>query len=104
MSGFRVQAAAAYRIDDIYRYTADTWGEAQAERYIHGLFDHFQAIAAREVPWRPVPADFDVDGFVCRYEHHLIYWKVLTRGEIGIVTVLHERMHQIGRFRDDFAR
>jgi len=26
----------------------------------------------------------------------------LANGDIGIVTVLHERMHQIERFREDF--
>jgi len=25
-------------------------------------------------------------------------------GDIGIVTILHERMHQIGRLRADFTR
>jgi plasmid stabilization system protein ParE len=37
-----------------------------------------------------------------RYERHFVYWRRLSNGDIGIVTVLHERMHQIGRFRDDF--
>lgn len=103
MSAIRVQAAAAHRIDEIYRYTEATWGEAQAERYIRGLFARFEAIAARRVPWRPIPADFGVDGYVSRYEQHVIYWKLLSNGDLGIVTVLHERMHQIERFRDDFA-
>jgi toxin ParE1/3/4 len=103
VSRFRVQSAAIQRIDEIYRYTAETWGEAQAERYLRGLFERFEAIAARRFPWRPVVAAFGVDGFVCRYEQHLIYWKVLRDGDVGIVTVLHERMHQIERFRDDFS-
>lgn len=103
MTGFRVQSSAVHRIDEIYRYTAETWGPAQAERYVRGLFERFEAIATRRFPWRAVPAAFEVDGFVCRYEQHLIYWKVLADGAVGIVTVLHERMHQIDRFRDDFA-
>lgn len=103
MSTFRVQAGAAHRLDEIYRYTADSWGESQADQYIRGLFARFEAIAARAFPWRPVPAEFGVEGFVCHYEKHLIYWKLLDDGGIGIVTVLHERMHQIDRFRDDFA-
>jgi toxin ParE1/3/4 len=61
-------------------------------------------ISSRSFPRRPVPAEFGVDGFVCRYEKHLIYWRVLSDGSLGIVTILHERMHQIERFRDDFAR
>lgn len=103
MSSFRVQARAGHRIDEIYRYTRDTWGEAQAETYIRGLFQRFEAIAARRFPWRPIPAEFGVDGYVCRYERHFIYWKVLGDGAVGIVTVLHERMHRIERLREDLG-
>lgn len=101
MSNFRVQGRAGHRLDEIYRYTRDTWGEAQAETYIRGLFARFEAIAARRFPWRPIPAEFGVDGYVCRYERHFIYWKVLGDGTVGIVTVLHERMHRIERLRED---
>lgn len=103
MSIFKVQSAAGHRLDEIYLYTREIWGEAQADKYIRGLFDRFTAIAERRFPWRPVPAEFGVDGFMCRYEHHLIYWKLLADGTVGIVTVLHERMHQIERFQDDFG-
>lgn len=104
MSAFQVQTGAAHRLDEIYRFTAETWGEEQAELYITGLFARFEEIAARAFPWRAIPAGFEVEGYVCRYEKHLIYWKVLKDGGVGIVTILHERMHQIDRFRDDFAR
>jgi plasmid stabilization system protein ParE len=40
---------------------------------------------------------------VFRYERHLVYWRRLSNGDIGIVTVLHERMHQIGRLREDLG-
>ena len=40
---------------------------------------------------------------MCRYEHHFIYWRVLTDGAVGIVTILHERMHQIDRLKDDMS-
>ena len=103
MSSFRVQVGASHCLDQIYAHTLNTWGEAQSERYIRGLFDKFEAIAARRFPWRPIPAEFGVDGYVCRYETHRIYWKVLSDGDVGIVTVLHERMHQIDRFREDFG-
>jgi toxin ParE1/3/4 len=103
MTAFRVQEGAGHRVNEIYAYTRDTWGEAQAERYIRGLFEKFQAIADRRIPWRQIPAEFGVDGYVCRYEKHLIYWKLLEDGAVGIVTILHERMHQIERFREDFG-
>jgi toxin ParE1/3/4 len=101
VSGFQVQRAAGNRLDEIY--TRNEWGEEQAERYITGLFARFEAIAKREFPWRSIPAEFGVSGFVCKFERHHIYWKLLADGSVGIVTLLHERMHQIDRFRDDFA-
>ena len=103
MSAFRVQRVAGHRLDEIYVHTLNTWGKEQAERYIKGLFDRFETIAARQFPWRPIPAEFDVDGFIDRYEHHFIYWKILTDGTVGIVTILHERMHQIERLKNDFS-
>jgi plasmid stabilization system protein ParE len=48
------------------------------------------------------PRNMGVDGYACRYERHLIYWRMLDDGRVGIVTVLHERMHQIPQVRDAF--
>lgn len=103
MADVRVQQAASHRLDDIYQFTRDRWGEAQADRYVTGLFDVFARIEIHGVKSRPIPAEFGVDGYVFRYERHLVYWRRLTNGDIGIVTILHERMHQIERFREDFA-
>jgi len=97
----RVQEGASRRLDEIYRYTRDRWGAAQAERYLTGLFAAFERIEAHGVASRPVPAEFGVEGYVFRYERHFVYWRRLANGDIGIVTVLHERMHQMDRFRDD---
>ncbi len=103
MRAVRVQQAAALRIDEIYRYSRDLWGAARADACIIGLFETFERIAADEVPSRPIPAEFGVDGYVFRYEKHFVYWQVLGDGDVGIVAVLHERMHQIDRFREDFG-
>ncbi len=103
MPGIRVQQAAALRLDEIYHYTRDHWGEQQAERYIEGLFRAAQGLASHTTLSWPIPADFGItDGYFFRYQHHFVYWRTLSSGDIGIVTVLHEKMHQIERFRDDF--
>jgi plasmid stabilization system protein ParE len=99
----RIQEAASHRLDEIYRYTRDLWGTEQADHYINGLFEVFEGIQARAVMSRPVPAAFGVEGYFFRYERHFVYWRRLSNGDIGIVTILHERMHQIDRFREDFA-
>ena len=97
----RVQAAAGLRLDEIYRYTRKTWGTAQADRYVAGLFAAFESIETQGVVSRSVPAEFGVDGYFFRYERHIVYWKWLANGDVGIVTVLHDRMHQMRHFRDD---
>lgn len=103
MSSVRVQEAASHRLDEIHCYTRDRWGVEQADCYITGLFAAFDKIETHEVMSRPVPAEFGVDGYVFRYERHFVYWRRLGNGDIGIVTILHERMHQIDRFREDFG-
>lgn len=104
MTVVRVQGSAALRINEIHRYSRERWGEAQADAYIIGLFDAFERIEAGGVVSRPVPAEFGVDGYFFRYEKHFVYWKRLRNGDIGIVTVLHERMHQFGRFLEDYRQ
>lgn len=101
MRSFRVQIAAGRRLDEIYVYTQATWGQAQGERYLRGLFAKFADIAAGRVAGRPVPGAFGVDGYFCRYARHVIYWRELAGGDVGIVTVLHDRMHQMDHFRQD---
>ena len=101
MTRVRVQEAAALRIDGIFRYTRERWGADRADAYISGLFEAFGQIGSGGVPSRPIPAELGVNGCFFRYEKHYVYWKTLSNGDIGIVTVLHERMHQTGRFRED---
>lgn len=103
MAAVRIQEAASHRLDAIYRHTRDRWGTEQAERYITGLFEAFGRIETHGVASRPIPAEFGVEGYVFRHERHFVYWRRLADGDIGIVTILHERMHQFDRFREDFG-
>lgn len=103
MHAIRVQDTASRRLDEIYCYTRDRWGEDQAEIYITGLFDAFEEVLTHGVLSKPIPAEFGVEGFFFRYARHLVYWRRLSNGDIGIVTILHERMHQLDRFQDDFG-
>lgn len=101
MTQVLVQEAAAVRIEEIYKYSAAKWGKAQADNYINGLFEAFDNVSTGTPVSRPVPAELGVDGYFFRYRKHYVYWKKLNDGTIGIVTVLHERMHQFGRLMED---
>lgn len=103
MAVVRVQEAASHRLDEIYRYTRDRWGTEQADCYITGLFETFDKIETHGIMSRPIPAEFGIDGYFFRYKRHFVYWRRLSNGDIGIVTILHERMHQIDRFREEFG-
>lgn len=61
-----VQNSASLKIDEIYRYTAKTWGEKQAKIYINGLFESFDNIGSSLVVSYPIPADFGINGFGSR--------------------------------------
>jgi len=60
-------------------------------------------IKTRKTLSKPIPAEFGIEGYFFRYERHVVYWRRLSNEDIGIVTVLHERMHQMDRFREDFG-
>ncbi|HSQ98697.1 MAG TPA: type II toxin-antitoxin system RelE/ParE family toxin [Sphingomicrobium sp.] len=100
MSGYSLGPHAEQQLDEIYEYTAIQWGEDQADRYIELLFQYFSDVSAKNVIWRAVPAQFGVNGYFGKYEHHFVYWRVLSSGEVGFVAILHERMHQIEQIRD----
>ncbi len=89
----------ALRSHEIYRCSR----EDRADACVIGLFDAFDRIAVGGVRSRPVPAELGVEGCFFRCQKHFVYWKTLSNGDIGVVTVLHERMHQMDRFREDFG-
>lgn len=101
MPQVRVQASASRRLDEIYRYTHDRLGAQRADSYITGLFATFDGIATHQTLSRPIPAEFGLEGYFFRYEHHYVDWRHLSNRDIGIVTILHKRMHQIDCFRED---
>ncbi|MEN3931745.1 type II toxin-antitoxin system RelE/ParE family toxin [Microvirga sp. W0021] len=46
VSGYRLTPAAYDDLDDIWRYTAETWSLEQADKYIDELSDVFETIAS----------------------------------------------------------
>jgi plasmid stabilization system protein ParE len=95
MSRVRYLPAALQALDDIFRYTQETWGEEQADKYVGSLFDACEALPPHAP--RVIPFEFHVEGFVTRCQHHRIYWRQSATDEIIVVCILHERMHQAAR-------
>ena len=95
---------ARQALKDIWQYTARTWGDAQADAYIHGLYDAMQQLAQNKMRWRPVPHPRAKGVFVYRYEHHYIFFRQLSAGRIGIITILHESQDLPNRLKNDLGQ
>lgn len=103
MTNYELSPHAKAAIADIYDYTFDRWGPKQADQYIDGLIDLFDRIVLRHEPWRPIPPEYDVHGYWCRYQQHHVYWRQYGNGEIGIAAILHVSMIQGERLKDAFG-
>ncbi|AJP72653.1 type II toxin-antitoxin system RelE/ParE family toxin [Sphingomonas hengshuiensis] len=99
MSLYRLSPMAEGQVADIYGYTHAEWGADQADRYYNTLFDCFDAIADRRVAWRQISPAFGIGGWFCRCAHHFVYWRQKISGEIEVVAIVHERMHQMEQLR-----
>jgi toxin ParE1/3/4 len=99
MPAYELTHAADADLQGIARYTIDTWGAEQAERYGDLLEKHFQALAKHPekarifLPHRP-------ELRVSRCEHHYVFHLVRAKGSPLILAVFHERMDLMRRLRD----
>ncbi|AEF88817.1 hypothetical protein DelCs14_1792 [Delftia sp. Cs1-4] len=65
--------------------------------------DRKDALRSRGVRPGELSPEFSVVGHFFRHERQHVSWRRLSDGGIGIVTILHERIHQIDRFREDLG-
>ena len=92
---------ARQALKEIYQYTARTWGHAQADAYINGLYDAVQQLAENKSRWRPVPHPRAKTVFFTRYQHHYIFFRQLSNPQIGIISILHENQDIPNRLKND---
>lgn len=84
------QALAEQDLIDIWVYTFNKWGEAQANEYLDELDETIRLIAEQPLLCRE-RHEFDPPVRIHHHAHHLIVYLVLEKG-IRIVRVLHESM------------
>ncbi|MDX3926815.1 MAG: type II toxin-antitoxin system RelE/ParE family toxin [Shinella sp.] len=93
--------------DNIWRQTAEKWGEAQAISYITGLHAHLERLSVTKAIWRrlpqhlSVPQDLKDNAYFSRYERHYIFFRELPNGMLGVMSILHERMDLPVRLAED---
>ena len=86
---------------NIWDYTERTWGEEQANIYIHGLIQVVESAVSQRHLWRPATDNSLLDIFFIRYRHHFIFFRELSKGRLGVISVLHENMDLPVRLKQD---
>ena len=90
MAELRLSPAALRDLEGIWRYTAEQWGVAQAERYLDVLNVAFGAIASN--PQAAPRCDHIRAGYRRQWvEQHVAYFR-MEAGAVVVVRVLHQRM------------
>lgn len=90
MPTFRLTTKALADLKSIARYTEDTWGREQRNKYLTKLDESFHALA--EKPHMGRTCDDIRDGY--RKYHigrHLIFYRQANK-DIEIIRILHNRM------------
>ena len=83
---FRLTPLALADLDDIWRYSAETWSIARADRYIDDLVRMFDTIAA--IPTlAPERSEFKPPVRIHVYESHLIVYTI-TEDHVAILRLL----------------
>lgn len=85
---------------DIWDYSEARWGIEQADAYTGELICFANDLETQRLLWKRVPED-SLSGVYClRHRHHVLFFRELPNGEIGIIAVLHEQMDLPSRLRD----
>ena len=96
----RILPAARERLIQIWQYTSQTWDDEQADAYITGLIRSIEQLTENRGVWRTLE-DLRFTGvFFVRIKRHYIFFRELSEGALGVITILHETMDLPGRLRE----
>jgi len=98
-AGYRLSKSAENDLLEIWDYTVQTWGEAQAEKYLKRLEGRFFDLAAEPQKGRP-RKDIASDYLSYHEARHLIFYRSHDEG-IAVARILHERMDLAERLEED---
>ncbi|MFA7343342.1 MAG: type II toxin-antitoxin system RelE/ParE family toxin [Terrimicrobiaceae bacterium] len=97
----RIFAPAEARLVEIWEYTLEKWGEKRADGYVRALVEKIHTLDKEPQCWRSVPDKTLRGVWFVRHGHHYVFFRELSGGTIGVITVLHENMDLPARFKED---
>jgi toxin ParE1/3/4 len=92
MANYHLTNKAVEDLTNIWEYTVDMWSEQQADNYYNILINSCHKIT--ENP-RLYGAKYEeiADGLLgYRSGRHIIFYRILTNGDILVIRILHQRM------------
>ena len=92
--------AAGLRLGQIWDYTAERWGEEQADLYLRKLGACIEGLRTHRPVWRSVKDKRLPGVFFVRGEHHFIFFREM-EGRLAVISILHENMDMLTRLRED---
>ncbi|WP_409013487.1 type II toxin-antitoxin system RelE/ParE family toxin [Dyadobacter sp. CY351] len=91
MLNYRISKAAQNDLENIWEYTLREWSSNQAEKYLDGLLNCFQALGDKRIEGKP--AEHIREGyFKCLFIKHQIFYRKSPDYNIEIIRVLHVSM------------
>ncbi len=84
------QSQAKQDLIDVWLYTFNQWGEAQADKYLDGLENALKLLAEQPLMSRE-RTEFEPPVRIFSYEQHIIIYLIIDEG-INVIRVLHKSM------------
>jgi toxin ParE1/3/4 len=99
----KIYPEARQRLAKIWTDTAREWGEKKADNYIDTLYAAIHKLNETSYLWKKLEyKGFRGKGVYCiRVEKHVVFFKKLPSGALGILSILHERMNLPDRLLED---
>lgn len=91
MAKFKLTKSAVQDLKQIWNYTFDTWSEKQADKYYKELINHCLKLANNPNLGKQYEILFEgLKG--SKINKHIVFFSRLTKDEIKVERILHERM------------
>lgn len=91
MGSYQLTSLAVKDLSNIWNYTFDTWSEEQADTYFQELISGFDLIADQQTIGLKYPS-IRADLLGLQMNRHIIFYRIITKDQIEITRILHERM------------